>query len=273
MAELRNWRPIRDTHAIQTAQLQVQFGEPAGDVLWRRVQSSITELGSGMGLGERQPVSNFPFQIQIMGPGAVVGQDADQGFVLTSRSDSGEVVEQFTATRDALKYEQSQYTRWAPFRERAQKLMSSSVDQYGSVSSLGSITSNYVDVFEFSGTDNPDVSEVIAFDGPFVARASQHPSTLWHTHSGFFEYPSPETRRLVIVNVDIQHTQVSGRPHFVRVTTQISDQFSQPELQELDPAVVSWDFIAARADEQHLRLKSLLGQVLTSDAAQAISLA
>lgn len=273
MAELQHWRPIRDTHAIQTAQLQVQFGEQAGDVLWRRVDSSVTAVALGMGLSERQPASPFPFQIQFMVPGAVAGPEFDQGFVLTNRLETGEVVEQFTATRDTLKYEQSQYTRWAPFRERAEKLMNGPVDQYGGVSSLASITSNYVDVFEYSGAGDPDISEIIAFDGPFVARASQHPSTLWHTHSGFFEYPSPETRRLIIVNVDIQNGPVSGKPHFVRVTTQISDQFSQPELSELDAELVNWDFIAVRADEQHLRLKSLLAQVLTTTAAQAISLA
>ena len=271
MAELQHWRPIRDTHAIQSAHLAVQFGQPAGEVLWRRVQSAVSDIAGAVGITGRQPVSGFPFGIQFMAPGVTV-QEPDQGVLLTSQTEAGEVVEQFTLTRDMLKYEQMQYTRWAPFRERAQKLMSGAVDQYGMVSSLAAVTSNYVDVFEFSGSGEPDVSEVISAEGPFVSRAAHHPATLWHSHSGFFEYPSPETRRLVAVNVDIQFGPVPGRPHLVRVTTQISDQFGQPELTELDASRVDWAFIAGRADEQHLRLKSLLAQVLTDDAAQAISL-
>lgn len=271
MAGIEHWTPLKDTHAIQSCQLSVHFGEAVGEVLWKRAESQAWKQAVDLGFGERQPLNGLPFPIQLpfQLPPEVVG---DQGFIFARRDDSGATTDQLTITRQGLTYEQFVYTRWAPFRQRAHKLMAEVVEAYAAVSSLAAIASGYTDVFVSGGSDEARVQDIVHPDGPFVASGALRDDALWHTHSGFFEHPDAFTRRLIQVNIDIGGAPPRNRPANVQIGTRIADQFGQPEMTALMPEQVSWGFMLQHADEQHLRLKELLRQVLTDPAAHSISL-
>lgn len=271
MADFRGWRPIQDTHAIQSCHLTVQFGEPAGEVLWRRIDAVAGAHAGALGLADRQKMSTLPFLIPIQIPGLVI-EGTPEG-VVHSRSDpNGTVAERLHLNRDAVKYEQLLYTRWAPFRDRVERLMREPVEMMAAVSSLSSVTSSYVDVFEFAGQGQMSASDVVDIESPLVASGAVHDSTLWHSHCGYYEYPDAITRRLVQINVDtLSGPQPDGVGRVIRITTQIADQFGQPESDQVGPDGVTWSFLLEHADDQHARLKSLLVSVLTNEAAQSIS--
>lgn len=273
MPEFAGWRPVKDAHAIHTAGVVITFSEPIGDVLWRRTDASVAEKAKALGLEERQPVGFFlppPFQgLNLQPPQA----EAGASYLKRERPDF--FSEQVQTTRDTVKYEQWEYTRWSPFRERARELIADPVARYCDVSSLGTITAYYVDVFQSVAADrSADIGDVVAASSPAVAEIAFRPHSPWHSHSGWFEYPDEFTRRLCLINIDVtDHARPDGGSGLaVQVTTQITEQFSQPGSTALPDGMATWGLVEERLEVLHLQLKELLKATLAPGSASAIAL-
>lgn len=276
MPKIAGWRPIHDTHAIQAAGISVQFSHPIGDVAWRRIDKDVGQAASSLGLSERQPVGlvGLPEQALalIRAAGPVPG--LEQGVVHVRRVSPELIGEKLQLTRESVRYEQGEYVRWAPMRSRFKTLASDALLKFAEVSSPSSISCDYVDTFVVEDIEaNNRVSDLVDQKSPAVAPMAHRDDALWHTHSGWFEYPDSFTRRLVNVFVDVEQLNSSpNKVHTLRVRTLISDQFGQTGSGPLADGIFDWDFMQSRIDAQHTGLKVLLKAILTPAAAQAISL-
>lgn len=271
MSNPGDWRPFRETHAIQLCNLSIQFGQAVGDVLWHRMIDDLNDKAAALGLPDRTTGSQQPFDLPIM----IVGLDlAGPETHTVSRSEAGgTVAERVQMTRDLIKYDQFIYTRWAPFRDRAEKLLRNVFSMLAGSSSLTAISCSYTDVFDFVGEGTMNGADVIDTASRYVSGAAVHPSTLWHSHCGYFDYPDPPTRRLSQVNIDALPGNIpDSKARQLKITTTIVDQFGQAESSKLSHQDVSWDLVSRHNDEQHALLKDLLAAVLTPTAAQSISL-
>lgn len=272
MPEISGWRPVKETHAIHQASATVIFGQAVGDVLFKRVDAQISAEAERLGLTEREPiVMGVPEPLR-----AFFGQQAggtEHGAGYRKRETPEFFSEQVQATRDTLRYEQWEYTRWAPFKDRARGLLSNAVDRFSEVSSLLTVNVNYVDIFHAIEEGDQDVSAVLDRTSPAVSAIAFRPTTQWHTHSGWFEYPDEVTRRLFNMNVDIVDIGTdSGMRRAIQITTQATDQFHQAGRQPLPDLDANWEFVERHLQDLHVSLKGLLRTVLTPAAADAISL-
>ncbi|GEM_PF-4582771 len=269
MAQIGSWTPVHDTHAIQQAAVQITLNEPVGDVAFKRGLASIEERAAELGLLEQTSIGGFmPPELIAIG----LPMPEQQGIAFARRERPDFIGERAQILKQSLRYEDFGYVRWAPFKSRAEKLLKDAAERFASVSSLNNISSEYTDVFVSLPTANADVSEVIDMNSPYVAAGSFQKTDSWHCHSGWFEPIDDHSRRLINVNIDIAENIHDGHPHRqVRIKTQTFDRFGEGPSSAA-PDDISWDRMNAHLESAHVRLKDLLKDILTAEAAAAISL-
>lgn len=277
MAGLPGWRPIRDTHAIQSATVSVAFNQPVGNVLLRRMDAQLAAEAQRLGLLDREGIAAFQIPLPLQN---ILQMPNSQGASYSMRESPEFYSERVQLTADVVRYEQWSYTRWAPFLERARSLMQPSVDEYAKVSSLSEISATYVDVFEaIAENEKPDISVIVPKDASAIAAGAFRKTGQWHTHSGWFDYLADGfSRRLSTVNVDVLDrptTDDSGFLRTVQITTRVADAFQLPAYlgaNVVPDEAVSWNFVEDRLQSLHVDLKNLLRGALTQEALAAISL-
>lgn len=272
MADVGAWRPLHDTHAIQLCAITISFSEPVGDVTWRKSLRDVQPIADGLGLVEQSSmVPSLPPELGAFGFKVA----EQQGMIFSKNENNGRVSERFNLLRDSLRFEDFSYVRWRPFKDRARKLMEAVFNRHAEVSSLDSITSEYMDVFLFSGTesDSKDISPLIERNSPFVASGAYRPADSWHCHTGWFEQPDRHARYLLNVNIDVRDEILDAfQGRVARVRTSIAVQFGRDGFQVLEDDQVNWNLVDHHLEASHAKLKMLLSSIITRQAATAIAL-
>ncbi|WP_372706697.1 hypothetical protein [Brevundimonas sp.] len=268
MPQFGSWKPIHDTHAIQLAAITVTLNEPVGDLTFRKALNNVNPIAVELGLTEHAPINpQLPPQIQQF----LNVSSPMQGMSYVRQSD-GRIGERAFINRESLRFEDFEYIRWSPFKARAQKLLGDAVSEFTGGSSVNNISSEYTDVFIGLVGDQSDVSEVVNANSPLIAAGAFHSKASWHCHMGWFEPIDEHCRRLVNVNIDVADNLLEEKINRqVRIKTQTFDQFGQDGYAEYSNNV-SWERLSYHLDSSHDRLKSLLRDILSPEAALAISL-
>lgn len=268
MPQFGSWKPIHDTHAIQLAAITVTLNEPVGDLTLRKALSNVNPIAVELGLTEQASINlQLPPELQQF-----VHMSSPMQGMSYARQTDGRLGERALINKESLRFEDFEYVRWAPFKARAQKLLGDAVSEFTGVSSVNNISSEYTDVFIGLSGESSDVSEVINTKSPLVAGGAFQSNASWHCHTGWFEPIDKHCRRLVNVNIDVADNLLEGKVHRqVRIKTQTFDQFGQDGYAEFSDKV-DWDRLSYHLDSSHDRLKSLLRDILSPEAALAISL-
>lgn len=258
----------------------VTFAQEVTDIPWRKLCAAVRDKAKAEGLATENPMQGIAVQIPIGGQQAgqqpVVSQSSEAGYEFMRYERPDAISEKITLTRNVIRYENWAYTRWVPFKARAQAFLDVALPHFASTVQLQRISSEYVDQFQGAPGKRPDCSSIIDANSKSIASSAFQAALPWHSHNGWFELPDNESKRLV--NVDVT---VGDAPHnpiltpvptpVIQIRTHLTDFFNQPDTQPLSLAV-DWSLCDLRLQSQHDKLKTLLKSVLTDDAKTSISL-
>ena len=274
MAEIGNWKPIRDTHAIQMAAIGVTFSDSLSLRPWERVRGLVAPKAKQLGLDKEEAQAAIQFTMGPGGPMPVPQQPnvpASIDYLRMERADF--FSDRFTVNRQGLRYEEWSYTRWAALLEKASAVMEEAFAEYTDTV-MATIYVDYIDVFAADkNIDAPDCGEVVSRSSDLIAPAAYDPSKPWHTYSGHFEAVSPEIRRLHQVNIDVSDFNIGVETtRAIQIRTLITDQFNLPFLSSLPADKQTWTVVREQLDSLHRAANGTVKRVLTGSASNAISL-
>jgi uncharacterized protein (TIGR04255 family) len=269
MSGIGNWRPTQGTHAIQMAAVGVNFRDPLTSLLLENAEGSVPITVRE--LCQRNELKELGF---LIGPG---GQPQPQvqtaGAEFTRHTSPDSLSNKFVLSKNSMRYEEYEYTRWANLSQQIEIFFSNTYDIFAHATYVNSVYVEYVDVFVCPTEYNDSVNFVIDPKSQYVASGANSDEGLWHTHSGFFESNAGEIRRLHQINIDVSNAHMpDGLMRAIQVRTFVSDNLSESPEGNQKALTLSWVQIATRLSELHKATKEDFGQVLTPDAAIAISL-
>lgn len=270
MAGIGQWQPAQGAHAIQVAAATIVFAEGITEKLLGEAERAVSPIAKEMGLDQRTQLQGFALQI---GPNGPQPTPEISGFDLSRLERPDFFSDKLSVQRNALRYEDWAYTRWAVLLEKINRLFSVAMPHYLGATVISSMSVEYVDVFLAPPASTDSVKLVIDEHSDFVARGAMSETELWHTHSGYFQYPESGIRRLRQVNVDVGESQAPlPFQRAVQIRTFAADG-QDPGLAASSPSLSSdWTSIVNRLESLHNATKEDFRSVLTCDAATAVSL-
>lgn len=272
MAGIGQWEPAQGAHAIQLAAVGINFREPITSYLVDQVVQKVTPAANELGLVEHVPIQDGMF-VMVQGnmaPPPV--QTAGCEFLKRERPDF--FSDKLTLNKSQIRFEDWSYTRWAVTLEKISRLVEPVLATYSSSSLIADIYVEYIDVFSAPGGASDSPFLVVSENSPFIARGAAAAQTLWHTHSGYFEFPEPVGRRLQQVNVDCGEGNApdGSARRIIQIRTMASDQANDPSHPPSDHLNTPWEAVAQRLQILHDCAKGNFREILTAEAALAVSL-
>src|SRR6266508_1999280 len=276
MADLADWRPFHDAHAIERAIVGVIFSQDITDVPLKHAMKASREAIAAVGAGVfvENPIQELEFAVNAATGATTKGAPKESGIEFVRHQAPNVLGESFSALRNNLKFETRMYTRWEPFVNRAMALISAVRPIYVASVPLNGIHVEYFDRFDaLPNIAEPDCSKIIR-KGDFIAHAAFSDKQPWHSRSGWFQPTDAQVRRLVNVDVNVADAQVEA--HTVRrivvIRTFMRDTFTKPGFEAITEENVTADMVASRLDNLHIAVKEVLKAVLTDAAAERIAL-
>ena len=254
------WKPVQTDHAIERVRLIFRFAQPLPDKL-------ITNLGHEVecdreALGFNSLIFRDANQITF-GPH---GPEDSFGWHLQRGASQYGPTEVLALHRQAVIYETSDYSRWNFFIERAEKVVSSTLNRCADVDDIHVMTLEYIDRFIFDG--NPDEARPSElFDGidGLLGEDALSGKQAWHIHRGWFETLGDDNI-LVNQNFDSQEAEFEDnkRTKSVQVITKL-------ELRKI-LSEVDFSNIKLTLDVMHDRSNKVFGSLLTEQMVKRIRL-
>lgn len=271
MPNVAGWQPLKGTHALDVSAIAVAFGQEVGDVLWRRADASLTKVAAAAGLTERQAtIAVLPKELAALQK--LIPET--EGQAAYTRKEGDVLAEVVRMSKDRVSYANHVYTRWAPFRAQAVKFLADPVGRFLESAPLLNVVIEAVDLFNWDPDQGPMRLEgLLAPTSAGVASGAYRNDALWHTHSGWFEYPDQFTRRLCNINIDLvaDSERKLERPQ-LKIRTLVTHQFNNQDVEALPDEMATWAFVEDQLQTLHIRSKDLLKMAITPEAAKAISL-
>lgn len=269
MSGIGNWRPTQGTHAIQMAAVGVNFRDPLTSLLLDNAEGSVPSAVRK--LCQRNELKELGF---LIGPG---GQPQPQvqtaGVEFTRHTTPNSLSNKFVLSKNSMRYEEYDYTRWASLAQEIEIFCSRTYEIFAQSTYVNSVYMEYIDLFVCPIEFIDSVNLIINPRSQYVASGANSERGLWHTHSGFFESDVGEIRRLHQINIDVSNAHMSdGLMRAIQVRTFVSDNLSEPLEGNQKALTLPWVQIAERITDLHKATKEDFRQVLTPDAAIAISL-
>ena len=275
--KIGDWRPLNEAHSIRVAGITLKFGQDVTDIPWKKALADGREAAKKAGLGVENAftqVSAMPTREGMFVPPVGLGQVRGVEFLRMRTPAFAD--EKMNFDRNSLHYESWDYTRWAAFLDRALMLLFGLVERHylSSVPFL-SVTVDYFDTFvSVDGVEQPDVASLLSRSSGFVTEGAFRESDPWHVHSGWSDTSIAGVRRLLNVDIDVHDTtafrmagsQMPSRA--VNIRTAATDQFDTSGGND----AVTVAFLKERLQMLHDKLKSLIGRVLTDEAALTVGL-
>ena len=281
------WRLAHENHAIERVAVVFQFAEAIPSKAWSALISAADAemLKSGF-LVSPIHANHIQFTIPPLAQQGgnvglmVMGQEhAGEAFPQNRHfqmARGGEIQEDVTLNRTHFVYQIPVYSRWNPFRDRLMGLLSAHLEAVLPLIALQAIKLEYWDRFVFDGPrEQADYSELLRAGSRLVPGLPTDMTELWHSHVGFFAPKGDYVKRLMHLNIDVMdvpdmNQQTSGQaPEMKRsvgIYSMAQDQFDHTT----SPANTT--SILPKLNDMHKKLKDVLADVLTEDAATKINL-
>jgi hypothetical protein len=279
-SNLGGYEPFNEAHAIYSCAISLTFAPRSDRVArWPALLSIAQKTGRELNLGVPTPAYGLSLtfdpqrvSVSLNRPSPIGGESI--GIEFATIDENGRVLDRFIASEDSLIVQTYAYIRWGPFFKRATMFFERMFDQYGP-HTLAAIKAEYWDRFERRDSSIPgNLSLLVKPGSPYIAPSAFDPQELWHSHLGRFGGTDVGYRRLTNVHVDVVDAPLTigsiGRIVAIYTMAQDSPDPGLPEGKLL--ALRSLPNALAAFERQHDLLKSILAQVISSEAASRIAL-
>lgn len=272
------WSPAHEAHAIERVSASIFFSEPVPTKSWSVISAKAQAVFQNAGfttvmpsIPSPPPGLGQPFQI-LIGPSGV--QTSGGEGRIFQVLDGPELREEVHLFRDRLVYNATRYAGWASFWGRIESLVVPFFEDF-IVSVNPSITKlEYWDRFNFDGEpDDVNFRELISTKSKFMPSFLAESKNLAHAHVGYFSAAPVGHKRLVNANadaIDLMVPSPDGELKPVRslgLYSLVQDQLTPQRGSEIAKAELISTF-----DELHTILKDVVGDIITNDMADRISL-
>lgn len=272
-----DWTPAHEAHAIERVSISMGFADQLSSKAWPAKVADLTNSLQAEGFASQ--IVGMPMH----GPGQVVAQivigpggvphSASEGRVFQTH-ELGNLREEIAFFRDRIIYSSTRYPGWSEFWSRYRALLGRVIDEYCEMISVGYVKLEYWDRFNFDG--DPAKFNYKGLFNPssqFIPSFVQQASDLLHAHVGFFAEAPAGHKRLINVNadgVDLNQQIESGEIVPRRSVGLYS--FAQDQLQGDRAHAITPDEINSSFDQLHTILKDVIGDIITQQLADRISL-
>jgi uncharacterized protein (TIGR04255 family) len=277
------WHPAHEDHAIERVALTFQFQELVPQKAWTAIlRNSTTELpnlGFSQSIRGIQIVTQLSQQIPSGKAQPIAGisplpEAFGRSFQLIA---NGRVEAEVILERNFIAYSSTQYSGWAKYKERCLSLISKSLNEAMITVNIQLVKLEYWDRFVYDGpVGDANYLTLLNANSRYLPSFGPTQGNLWHSHVGFFA-PADKAKRLINFNVDVLDlVEPSFRPKVdaalgqpmrsVGLFSMAQDTFDHSAAPETSEQAIS------TLDDMHTTLKELLGDVITPEAANRISL-
>lgn len=271
------WRPANPAHAIQSVFGVVVFAQPVTSLIWKRVADQVKQVASELNLPETGDVQAFMMKIEAgAAPSVAQGEAGIEYFRRpqhTPPPGTSPFVDRVAVDKNSIRLDSLAYTRWVGFSEKLATLLKL-LPSFAEAVSIRQIGLEYVDVFVATQEGDVDCSAILNADSDCISGRAFHPTTEWHSHTGWFEDFNMDIHR-TLVNVDVTVANANtpeGVRRAISIRTHQALQFSMSENAENAASELNAESVLTIFNDIHLALKDRFGALLTPDAKEMISL-
>lgn len=248
----------------------LSFPEELPSLVVSRVVDAVRPIAIAGGLFKEEAVNALMIQI---GPGGAQSpSSSSQSGTAFLNMRGPQVAQSLNVTKDSIRFQTADYTRWIALRDQLEQILSASFPILAQSTNLHSVGLEYVDFFYGVSEGPEDVGMIIDNQSQLIAKRAFRKRDPFHSHAGWFESESEESR--ILVNVDVTVADAIGPEGQRRAITirtyeaeQVLEMLSPRASELMDPVNV-----LAALDVRHRSLKARLGNILTRDAKSMISL-
>lgn len=274
--DLGGFTPVNEAHAIVSASITVQFQPLVNDANWPILRTAILETSKRLGFGVPQPyysVSAFldatRMTFSVNAP--PVGTSEIAGVSIARMGEQDTVLDRIICAKDSVVIQTYTYVRWAAFRDLAARVLDG---VYSAYPPFAALKIEYWDRFERGDPSAPcDSTKVIAANNPYLSPGAVSADDPWHSYMGKFEKVSNQIRRLINVKIDVGDflSRDGQSRRAILVSTLAQDAVNAPGYEPMQVPVPLQETLSL-AEDQHIRLKSLMKVLITPTAAARIGL-
>ncbi|WP_238272746.1 hypothetical protein, partial [Methylobacterium cerastii] len=198
MTETPRFEPIYPAHAIERCSATVGFGEPITEKLLQKIRTKAGPLFSQLQMGA-QVQSQLSFEIDPQSGVATPKQSGFGAIVYSNMDRSLNCI----ITPMALVWNNARYVRWQPFIGQMEQTIPPLLSIINDAVNITNIKLEYLDRFYWTGDwDNFDSKKLLRSDRGSWAETANRGRREWHSHAGWFETISENSRRLMNINID-----------------------------------------------------------------------
>jgi uncharacterized protein (TIGR04255 family) len=264
-----HWEPARADHSIDRVVATINFANPIDANSFDEVVVAARKAAAVHSLTDRfdviEPIT-LPAGQNVINLGVELIQVAPPRRIIFRRMEPGTniAVDQFSVSMQRITLETSRYRRWVDFFEMLKGTVSDIAASYPTILSVRSVRLEYFDRFN-STTPDADQWEVINETSDYLSPAIRDKNNALHVHSGWFDFETPQVRRLTNINIDITDVEIPPPPEPIRKIAVLS-------LAQVEALEGVLDSPLERIDAHHGYLKSIFGKIITPEAAARVAL-
>jgi uncharacterized protein (TIGR04255 family) len=265
-----HWEPARADHSIDRVVATINFPNPIDANSFDEVVVAARKAAAVHSLTDRfdviEPIT-LPAGQNVINLGVESIQGAPPRRIIFRRMEpnTNMAVDQFSVSMQRITLETSRYRRWVDFFEMLKGTVGDIAASYPTILSVRSVRLEYVDRFN-STTSDADQWEVINKTSDYLSPAVRDKNNALHVHSGWFDFETPQVRRLTNINIDITDVEIPPPPEPIRKIAVLS----LAQVEALEGGVL--DNPLERIDAHHGYLKSIFGKIITPEAAARVAL-
>lgn len=253
--------PYAGAHAVQSAAFALEWP----------VELSEVELSSIAGLHEKlrpslpnsAPLQTMTFQVVAGQPGSPISAAGGHSFSRPGPAGPARLLE---VQRNRVVGQVNDYTRWEPVWKEVRNWLS----LVGPIIGTRQITHvglQYNDVFHWRGNPQSlDLKQVFAEGSPLLPSNVFKLQGLWHSHHGYFLERSEPVQHRLLENVNVSMLEELGQRSILISLVHkaaVADIWGWESMSKV---------IDGLMDDLHKRNKIMLGDLLSSEAAESIGL-
>jgi uncharacterized protein (TIGR04255 family) len=266
--ESMDWEPGRADHSIDRATANLQLAENLDPNLVDELVVATRKAIAPLQITHRFDVPE-PIELPAPQSGVINFSPlnmAGQRRVVFQRKepDTDVILEEVSVGAKRLAFATQHYKRWTDFYATISTVIDALSPIFPVADAIKLVKLEYLDRFQ-STTSSADFFEVLSKDSSFLAQAAKGQGSSFHVHSGWFEFPKPEVRKLINVNVDAFDVDFPPVPDSKRKITIMSMEQYEALRGLLDKPL-------ERLNSLHSDLISLFSSIITKDAAARIAL-
>lgn len=267
--------PIHAGHSIEHVLIGIRFGPEASDSCLARIHKALGPLES---LPKRSKLRGLT--VAVGSPGAMSPQFSESDIVLgtaySRHNAEGNPEAELRIEKSAISYRTNKYVGWRNIWEfLLENVLSKALPEFARESNPTACLIAYTDKFVCKQADtSSSVHDVLRRNSRYLCPYIFDTNDFWHSHTGAFEHPHPQCKRLLNINADYREEQLEeGSRRALLIGTSLTDFFPQRET-----ALVGQDsasmltFLEDKCQRLHEASKQALSQVLSDSACQRIAL-